>query len=260
MLKKFIFILSYVLFGTICHAQEIIFEEDERSIYEIVENDTIFQIVEEAPIYPGAGLSDLFEYIGSKLVYPEDAINKGIEGRVVVSFIINTDGSMTDFIVEKSVDPTLDNEAIRVLKSVPHKWIPAKQKGKTVRIKYTLPINFTIPNEMKTDGLIAWQFISANLDENYEFQIIELEPVKRFDYEIFKNQYVTPTVMEDKAAENQKILDEIKIFARQNPIDSYISLIIGTRPKGSDVAWTPEWYFLFLDSDRNVLDIFYYYP
>lgn len=260
-MKTKLFTLLFLLLATVCNAQEEIIEDKEEfPIYEIAGNDTLFLIAEESPIFAGTGLNDLFEYFNNKMVYPETAISKGIEGRVVISFIIDTDGKMKNFIIKQSVHPDLDNEVIRVLKSVPHKWTPAKHNGKIVKFKYILPINFAIPNMQKDDNQIVRQFISANLDKKYEFQIIELEAAKKFNYTTFRNQYVTPCIMEEKSAENQKIFDTIKEFSEQNLIDSYIPATIGTREKGSNAEWSPEWYFLFLDVNRNVLDIFYYYP
>lgn len=141
-MKLKLFTLLFMLSAMVCKAQEIVYEEEEFPIYEIIGNDTIYLVVEEQPIFPDGGLNNLFEYIGNKLVYPESLINKGIEGRVVANFIIDTDGKMRNYTIQKSLHPDLDNEVIRVLKSVPYRWTPARHNGKTVKVKYTLPINF----------------------------------------------------------------------------------------------------------------------
>lgn len=140
-MKLKLFTLLFMLSAMACKAQEVVYEEEEFPIYEIVGNDTIYLVVEEQPIFPDGGLNKLFEYLGNKLVYPEIVINKGIEGRFIVNFIIDTDGKMRNYTIQKSLHPDLDNEVIRVLKSVPHRWTPGRHNGKTVKVKYTLPIN-----------------------------------------------------------------------------------------------------------------------
>ena len=105
------------------------------------------------PQYPG-GDAALFDYIKKNLRYPQEAKNKGIQGRVIVRFIIETDGSISDVKVVKPVDSLLNNEAVRIVKSMP-RWKPGglMSKGKTElkRIKYTIPINFKLDNN-KTDS------------------------------------------------------------------------------------------------------------
>ncbi len=100
----------------------------------------IFQVVEEMPEYPG-GMSELMKYFSTNMRYPKEAQSKGIQGRVIVQFVVEKDGSITDAKVMKPVDPQLDAEALRVVNAMP-KWTPGKQRGKTVRVRYTLPVMF----------------------------------------------------------------------------------------------------------------------
>ena len=102
--------------------------------------DEIFQVVEEMPEYPG-GMSELMKYFSTNMRYPKEAQSKGIQGRVIVQFVVEKDGSITDAKVMKPVDPQLDAEALRVVNAMP-KWTPGKQKGKAVRVRYTLPVMF----------------------------------------------------------------------------------------------------------------------
>lgn len=102
--------------------------------------DHVYDVVENMPSYPG-GISQMRAFIQNNLRYPEDAIKDGIQGRVILSFIVEKDGSLTDIKVVRSVSPSLDKEAIRIVKSMP-KWIPGKQNGRSVRVKYIIPINF----------------------------------------------------------------------------------------------------------------------
>ena len=107
-----------------------------------VEETKVFDVVEEMPQFPG-GSSALFEYLSKNIKYPVVAEENGVQGRVVVTFVVERDGSITDVKVVKSVDPSLDKEAQRVVKSMPH-WIPGKQNGSAVRVKYTVPVTFRL--------------------------------------------------------------------------------------------------------------------
>ena len=107
------------------------------------EEDVIFMVVEHMPEFPG-GQQALFKYLADSVKYPEEAQKMGIQGRVICQFVINNDGSIVDVaIVRSSGDPSLDNEAIRVIKSMP-KWKPGTHRGKPVRVKYTVPVNFRL--------------------------------------------------------------------------------------------------------------------
>lgn len=102
----------------------------------------VFAIVEKMPQFPG-GEKAINEFISKTLQYPVIAQQNGIQGRVVCSFIINQDGSVTDAEVIGGVDPSLDKEALRIVNAMP-KWIPGTQRGKAVRVKYTMPVTFTL--------------------------------------------------------------------------------------------------------------------
>jgi len=94
------------------------------------------------PSFPG-GDADLFKFLSNNVKYPVIAQENGIQGRVICQFVVNKDGSIVDVEVVRAVDPSLDKEAIRVIKSMPN-WTPGKQRGKSVRVKYTLPVNFKL--------------------------------------------------------------------------------------------------------------------
>lgn len=110
--------------------------------YNQLESDRVFSVVEQMPSFPG-GMGAMMQYLSSNIKYPKEAEKKGIQGRVLLSFIVQTDGSITDVRISKSVDPSLDKEAIRVVKSMP-KWIPGRQNGEPVRVKYTFPVTFRL--------------------------------------------------------------------------------------------------------------------
>lgn len=94
------------------------------------------------PQFPG-GSSALFEYLSKNIQYSKAAKKNGIQGRVLVSFIVEKDGSISNAKVEKSVEPSLDEEALRVVTAMP-KWVPGKRNGVPVRVKYTVPVTFRL--------------------------------------------------------------------------------------------------------------------
>ena len=102
----------------------------------------VYQIVEEMPMFPG-GEQAMLDYVSKNVVYPEEAINKGIAGRVFVSFIVEKDGSVNEVEVMRGIGGGCDEEAVRVVKSMP-KWKPGKMKGKPVRVSYMMPIIFKL--------------------------------------------------------------------------------------------------------------------
>ena len=103
-------------------------------------NQKVFDVVEQMPEFPG-GMEALFKYMAENMKYPEDAKKQQVEGRVLVQFIVETDGSVSNTEVLMRVFPSLDAEAVRVISGMP-KWIPGKQNGKVVRVKYTIPVSF----------------------------------------------------------------------------------------------------------------------
>ena len=106
------------------------------------EEQTIFEVVEEAPSFPG-GMSALMQFLSKNIKYPTIAQENGVQGRVICQFVVNRDGSIVDVKVIRGVDAYLDKEAVRVIQSMP-KWTPGKQRGKAVRVRYTLPVMFRL--------------------------------------------------------------------------------------------------------------------
>ena len=99
----------------------------------------IFDVVEQQPQFPG----NLNQYLRDHINYPTIAQENGIQGKVIVQFVVERDGSITQVNVIRGVDPSLDKEAVRVVKSMP-KWTPGRQNGQAVRVKFTLPVNFKL--------------------------------------------------------------------------------------------------------------------
>lgn len=106
------------------------------------EQNKVFDVVEQQPSYPG-GMGALNQWLSSNIKYPVMAAENGIEGRVIVQFVVERDGSVSGVHVVRGVDPSLDKEATRVVSMMP-KWIPGKQNGSAVRVKYTVPVTFRL--------------------------------------------------------------------------------------------------------------------
>lgn len=133
-MKKFIIMALMALFGlTTVSAQKTVVAK---------KNQQVFDVVEKMPEYPG-GQAALFEYLQKNVKYPVDAEKKKVEGRVLVTFVVNTDGSITDIEVVRKTFPSLDAEAVRVISGMP-RWKPGEQKGQKVRVKYTVPLTFRL--------------------------------------------------------------------------------------------------------------------
>ncbi|MBY0245292.1 MAG: TonB family protein [Sphingobacteriaceae bacterium] len=113
----------------------------------VVEDNKVYDYVslEAQPGYPG-GMSKFYEYVGKSVRYPPMAQESGLQGKVFVSFVIEKDGSLTDVRVERKIGGGLDEEAIRVLKGS-KRWQPGMQNGSPVRVKYNIPINFTLAEQ-----------------------------------------------------------------------------------------------------------------
>lgn len=109
---------------------------------ETVDDNRIYDVVEEMPSYPG-GQAAFMRFLSSNMKYPKECQEEGIQGRVVVKFVIDKSGRVTNARVTKSVHPYLDKEALRVVNSMP-RWTPGKQKGKPVKVTYTVPLMFRL--------------------------------------------------------------------------------------------------------------------
>ena len=117
---------------------EVVIEEKPL----VLNPDEVFGIVEQMPSFPG-GQAKLMDYLSENIHYPEALAESCVQGRVICTFVVEKDGSISDVKVVKSVDPLLDEEAIRVVSGMP-KWYPGKQNGIAYRVKYTIPVTFRL--------------------------------------------------------------------------------------------------------------------
>lgn len=143
----------------------------------------VYDVVEVMPQFPG-GIAEMMTYLSTNLKYPKEAEDKNIQGRVVVDFIVERDGSVSNVNIIRSVSPELDAEALRVVKGMP-KWKPGKQKGKTVRVKFDLPLQFKIPEDKakkKPTGNVAYI-----VDGKSETDISSLNPADIEQVEVMKD-------------------------------------------------------------------------
>ena len=116
--------------------------EDTAQIKNVESMEKTFEVVEQMPAFPG-GDAALMKYLSENIKYPKAAEKAGEQGRVVVNFIVEKDGAISNVNVVRSVTPTLDAEAVRVIKAMP-KWVPGKQDGQSVRVKYNVPVSFRL--------------------------------------------------------------------------------------------------------------------
>lgn len=114
----------------------------EKEDKQLIENEMVYSIVDTMPSYE-AGQEALGRFIGSQLRYPQDARQEGIQGRILCTFVVGKDGSISNIEVVEGLHPSLDQEAVRILSIMP-KWIPGKNNGENVNVKCLLPIDFTI--------------------------------------------------------------------------------------------------------------------
>lgn len=135
-MKRVLFILALLFTYVMVNAQSNTGSKEKTS------NEKIYDVVEMPPSFPG-GQAALLAWIASHVNYPQKAMESRIEGRILVGFVIECDGSVSQAKIIRSVDPLLDDEAIRVVMGMP-KWTPGRQNGKNVRVKYNVPVNFRL--------------------------------------------------------------------------------------------------------------------
>ena len=178
-------------------------------------DEPAFDVVEEMPQFPG-GMQALMEFLSKNIRYPKEAFEANKQGRVLANFVIETDGSISEAKVVKSVDPSLDEEAIRVISAMPN-WTPGKQSGKAVRVKYTIPINFRLDgSKPKDDNVVKDVYLMTSDPAKTPLLIVD---GKEVPYENLKSiAYVdveSVSVLKDQAAVKmygEKAKDGVIIF------------------------------------------------
>jgi protein TonB len=118
---------------------------DDHKVVMEAEEDIVFTVVEQDPAFPG-GIAAMNKWLNDNLRYPTVASEMGISGKVYVQFVVGRDGAVRDIMVARSVDPSLDKEAVRVVGKMPN-WIPGRQRGVPVSAKFTIPIVFVLEQQ-----------------------------------------------------------------------------------------------------------------
>ena len=109
------------------------------------DGNTVYHVVDKMPEFPG-GMKALMDFIDRNVQYPTEARKKGVQGRVVVQFVVDEDGSIITPKIVRSIEPSLDEEALRIIKMLP-RWRPGALNGKVVKVKYTVPVAFKLNNQ-----------------------------------------------------------------------------------------------------------------
>ena len=134
----------------------------------------VFQVVEEQPMFPG-GMGEMMKFLQQNVKYPKEAQDQGKQGRVIVQFVVNKDGSISNDTIVRSVDPLLDAEAIRVVRSMPN-WTPGKQKGEAVRVRFTLPVTFRLEGGAESKPAEVKQVVKTSTQGEEIFKVVEQMP------------------------------------------------------------------------------------
>ena len=153
--------------------EEVKYTKVEVEETEEPQEKVIFQVVEEMPEFPG-GMSEAMKFLAKNIKYPVAAQQAKIEGRVIVQFVVERDGSISDIHTVRSVSPELDAEAIRVVNLMP-KWKPGKQRGKAVAVKYTMPIMFRLQSPApKNEEAASILHINLKVDKDADSDNVDL--------------------------------------------------------------------------------------
>ena len=184
-----------------------------------VKEKVIFQVVEKAPEFPG-GMEECMKFLGNSIKYPIVAQENGIQGTVIVSFVVTDEGDIQNPVIVKGVDPLLDAEALRVIKMMP-KWKPGMQRGKAVNVKYTLPVSFRLSSSENNPLIVVDGEVKGNdpeLMKNYtpenvkSVSVVKGAEAIRIYGEKGKNGVI---IIETKNAESAETVKEKLIFQKQ---------------------------------------------
>lgn len=179
----------------------------------------VFNVVENMPQFPG-GATKLFEYLAQNVNYPTEAEKANIQGRVIATFVVEKDGSISNAEVVKSVAPSLDAEALRVINAMPN-WIPGKQNGKEVRVKYTVPISFHLQGK---DTNVAQYEGTVKYDRDAKIKPSELVVVG-YDSETSQKPLVyvdgKEIPFENMSKVDPKTIDRMDVLKDKEAIEKY---------------------------------------
>jgi TonB family protein len=165
----------------------------------------VFDVVEKMPEFPG-GPQELFGFLAKTIKYPAEAEKAGTQGRVIATFVVRKDGSISDAHVVKSVDPLLDAEALRVINAMPA-WTPGSQSGKPVNVKYTVPITFRLDGKTKEAPAAVGIFTPTETSQKSS-DVVKYEGTVKYNNVRTIRAAETPLVIvDDKTIDFEKMKD-----------------------------------------------------
>ena len=164
----------------------------------------VYDVVNEMPQFPG-GPSKLFEYLAKSVMYPAEAEKAGTQGRVIVTFVVEKDGSISNAKVVKSIDPLLDAEALRVINSMPN-WNPGKQNGELMRVKYTVPITFRLQGNESQEYNVSLRYHDESKAINQLGETVVVGYGDRPLTQLAESRHPL-VVVDDKTIDSEKLKD-----------------------------------------------------
>ena len=201
------------------YEQEEVPQKEEVPQASKSEKEEVFMIVEQMPEYPG-GMSELMKYVARNIKYPADAVREKKQGRVIVQFTVGADGCTSDFSIMRSVSPSLDAEAIRVLANMP-KWTPGMQRGKAVPVKFTVPVTFRLEKQDKAETQSI--FISGNANSGKSIEnaliIIDDKVASQKEFSALKPQNIERIeVIKKEDSKAQEIFRKYGVFDKKEGV------------------------------------------
>jgi TonB family protein len=183
------------------------------ALEDVPSNDTVFNIVDEMPVFPG-GEQAMMKYIAENIKYPQEAKDKEIAGRVFLAFVVEKDGSVSNVEVKRGIGGGCDDEAVRVVKAMP-KWKPGKQKGEPVRVSYMLPINFKLNDDTTTKSVKKTEANKPDMKPNADgiYQIVEEMPRFPGDDKALK-EYLNNNLSVPEKYKDMDVNAEYRVFVR----------------------------------------------
>ena len=255
MIAVFAFITSFCFASADNKREEVVPYIEEDVIY--IDGKRLYVVVENPPEFIG-GHSGLIQFLQDNLVYPQEAYDRRIQGKAVVEFVVHEDGTLSHFKVINDVHHLLAEEALRVARLMP-KWEPGVQKGEKVLVRQVYPITFKIENENLTDKEIIDYYLSLHVASGLEYLITELQERDLFMFPFVKKKYLQPQIFTEQPNINVETFQQLESLSQEVLIHYYVEAVISFREKGTE-EWTPQWYLVLMNDNRDIISLIPYYP
>ena len=227
--------------------------ESLSTLADTPDNDSVFQIVDQMPEFPG-GMEAMMKFVASNVKYPEAAKDKNIEGRVFVSFVIEKDGSVSNVKVLRGIGGGCDEEAVRVVKSMPN-WTPGKQKGEPVRVSFQMPFMFKLDGASKNGlGNTTWEGEATGKKDgtNYTMKMDMVIESEKAGY------FVMMLTSQKKNEKAQVEFEEVGLPFTYTYDGKSSGSIQPTNPDGSDLGETPTPPYGFIKNSDGTITVNFY--